>query len=81
MNTRSSAQKQNGGGPIGPDAVAVDELFLPVRRIQPGIFDLPSMNTRSSAQKRRGDDDHVTKGGEEEQATIRSSYQNRKRMR
>ena len=52
MNTRgSSGQKRNGAG-----EVAADELcFLPPRRIERGIFDSPSMNTRSclSAQKRK----------------------------
>ena len=63
-----------------PDASSVDELLSPVRHIQPGIFDSPSMNTRSSAQKQRGDD-HATEDNEEEQATIKSSYQNQKEIR
>jgi hypothetical protein len=43
-NTRgSSGQKQNRGG-----EVAADELcFLPARDIERGLFNLPSMNTRS----------------------------------
>jgi hypothetical protein len=75
MNTRSSAQKQNGGGPIGLDEVALDELLSPVRHIQLGSFDSPSRNTRSSAQKQRGDDFATTETSDEE-ATIR--YPNRK---
>jgi hypothetical protein len=75
MNTRSSAQKRNGSGPIGLDEVALDELLSPVRHIQLGSFDSPSRNTRSSAQKRRGDDFATTETSDEE-ATIR--YPNRK---
>jgi hypothetical protein len=52
MNTRgSSGQKRNGAG-----EVAADELcFSPPRRIERGLFDSPSMNTRSclSAQKQK----------------------------
>jgi hypothetical protein len=52
MNTRGiSGQKRNAAG-----EVAADELcFLPHRRIERGLFDSPSMNTRSclSAQKRK----------------------------
>ena len=52
MNTRgSSGQKRNAAG-----EVAADELcFSPHRRIERGLFDSPSMNTRSclSAQKRK----------------------------
>ena len=75
MNTRSSAQKRNGSGPIGLDEVALDELLSPVRHIQLGSFDSPSRNTRSSAQKQRGDDFATTETSDEE-ATIR--YPNRK---
>jgi len=52
MNTRgSSGQKQNVAG-----EVAADELcFSPPRRIERGLFNSPSMNTRSclSVQKRK----------------------------
>jgi hypothetical protein len=52
INTRgSSGQKRHGAG-----EVAADELcFSPPRRIERGLFDSPSMNTRSclSAQKRK----------------------------
>jgi hypothetical protein len=52
MNTRGiSGQKRNAAG-----EVAADELcFLPHRRIERGLFDSPSMNTRSclSALKRK----------------------------
>ena len=52
MNTRgSSGQKRNAAG-----EVAADELcFSPPRRIERGLFDSPSMNTRSclSAQKQK----------------------------
>ena len=54
MNTRgrgSSGQKRNAAG-----EVAADELcFSPPRRIECGLFDSPSMNTRSclSTQKRK----------------------------
>ena len=75
MNTRSSAQKRNGIGPIGLDEVARDELLSPVRPIQHGFLDSPSMNTRSSAQKRRGDDHAFTETSDED-ATIK--YPNQK---
>ena len=56
--------------------MALDEqLNTPVRRIQLGSFDSPSRNTRSSAQKRRGDDLATTETSDDE-ATIR--YPNRK---
>jgi hypothetical protein len=50
MNTRgSSGQKRNGAGDVASDELC----FLPPRRIKHGLFDSPSMNTRSclSTQK------------------------------
>jgi hypothetical protein len=73
MNTRgSSGQKQNGAG-----EVAADELcFLPHRRIERGIFDSPSMNTRSclSAQKRKEGPDSRPVGPDEEEVANDDDY-------
>jgi len=53
-----------------------DQLLLPARTIQHGVLDSPLMNTRSSAQKRRGDDHAFNKTSNAEEATIK--YPNQK---
>jgi hypothetical protein len=94
MNTRgSSGPKRNGVG-----EVAADELcFLPPRHIERGLFDSPSMNTRSclSAQKRKEgpgsrpvgpDKEEVANDDDytsdrEEEATIKFSFPDRKSVK
>jgi len=71
--------------------VAVDELvcFSPARRIKRGLFNSPSMNTRSclAAQKRKGPDKEEVAGASDddhsdrEEVTTNFSFPDRKRVK